>query len=510
MRIRVLGLRYTSTDPPGTFTPRDLDFTALVSWLRRAYPVAEVISSHAVIDATATVPFTCEDTNAQLAAIRTLDVSAGTDPRTHYIGQVADGGFFLRGCSSGLPVTADPTVVASSPCGSASFGWDFDGTYGDWYGGHELGHTFGRLHPGFCGESADDRQNYPFQSGQIADGPDTFVGFDVGDPALNLPMKARPGMQWHDVMTYCDRQWMSNYTYEGIRRRLVAENALVAGAPQPEGPSSPALAPLTVVPVAGRPGPPGSAGGRPDERFPSLAVTPAPPPEAAPALRAAEAAPEGGQLVSVVGTVNLTRREGGIRFVNPVTPLAARSAPPAGAPGPDGVTAGPDGGAGPNGGSTVLLRIRQADGAPPREVPVTVRLASELGPGDDRTGLVDAVVPLGADPEAIELVVGGQVVDTFRPGGPPQPLRAARHAQARPGTFQLALDFEQQPDPGQTFAAQVSTDDGGTWQTIGVGLKDPLIQVDRSQFRPGDRVRLRIITTNGFTSTTVDVQQIQV
>ncbi|MET7645870.1 hypothetical protein ABZS83_20005 [Streptomyces sp. NPDC005426] len=503
LRIRVFGLRYTLGSPPVTFSPEDRDFTALVSWLKRAYPVAEVINSHTVIDAAAAPPFKCEDTNAQLAAIRALDISAGGDRRTHYLGQVADGGFFLRGCSSGLPASPDPSTVASSPCGSASFGWDFDGTYGDWYGSHELGHTFGRRHPGFCGESADDRQNYPFQDGQLADGPDTFVGFDVGDPALNLPMKARPGMQWHDVMTYCDRQWVSSYTYEGIRRRLVAEDSLVAGAPPPEGTpaaAAPTPAPLTVFPVAG---PPEPAGGRPDERFPNLSVTRVAPEAEERAFRAAGAAPEGEQLVSVVGMVNLTQREGGIRFVNPVTPLAAQPAQLVGAA-PDGETAGPDGG------TPVVLRILQADGTAPREIPVAVKPASELGPNDDRTGLVDTVVPVGPSPEAIELVVGGQVVDTFRPGSAPPALRAARHASAGDRAFGLALDFDNGPEAGQTFAAQVSTDGGSTWQTIGVGLKEPLIQVDRSQFRPGQQVQLRIITTNGFTSSAADIQTIQV
>ena len=501
LRIRVIGLRYTLGTPPVTFSPRDRDFTALVSWLKRAYPVAEVVNSHTVIDAVAAPPFTCEDTNAQLAAIRALDVSAGGDRRTHYLGQVADGGFFLRGCSSGLPTTPDPATVASSPCGSASFGWDFDGTYGDWYGSHELGHTFGRRHPGFCGESADDRQNYPFQNGQLADGPDTFVGFDTGDPALALPMKARPGMQWHDVMTYCDRQWVSSYTYEGIRLRLSAEDSVMAGTPPPGTPVAAARtpAPLTVVPVAG---PPEPVGGRPDERFPHLSVARAAPETEGRAFRTGAAGPDGEQLISLVGTVNLTRRSGSIRFVNPVTSLAAPPARPAGAA-PDGESAGPDGG------TPVVLRIRQTDGTA-RELPVTVRPPSELGPNDDRTGLVDAVVPAGPGPEAIELVVAGQVVDTFRPGGAPPALRAARHASTEAGTFGLALDFDDGPRAGQTFAAQVSTDGGDSWQTIGVGLTEPLIQIDRSQFRPGQQVQLRIITTNGFTSSTADIQTIQV
>ncbi|MFF0416109.1 hypothetical protein ACFYUY_37480 [Kitasatospora sp. NPDC004745] len=501
LRVRVFGLRYADGDPPTTHTPRDLDYTALISWLKRAYPVAEVISSHTVIDVTAAAPFVCNDTNAQLAAIRALDISAGGDRRTHYIGQVADGGFFMRGCSSGVPAAPDPATVASSPCGAADWGWDFDGVYSDWYGGHELGHTFGRRHPGFCGESPDDLLGYPFPNGQLADGPATFAGFDVGDPKLGVPMAAMAGVVWHDVMTYCNRQWMSSYTYEGIRRRLVAEEALAVGGPQP----APVPAPPAPVPAAA----PAreelrvtrSYGGRPDERFPQLSVTAVAPAPAARAMhREAVGGPEpaGEQLVSVVGTVDLTRREGGIRFVNPVTAAAAQ---------PDQAAEG----AAPNGEVPVVLRVRQGDGAPARDFPVTVKLGSDPDPGEDRTGLVDAVVPVGPSPASIELVVGGQVVDTFRPGGPPPPLLAARHAGSADGAFGLDLDFGGRvPEPGQTFAAQVSTDGGVTWQTIGVGLKDPRVQIDRRQFQPGQQVQLRIITTNGFTSSTSDVESIRV
>ena len=48
----------------------------------------------------------------------------------------------------------------------------------------------------------------------------------MGDASLGISMRALPGPQWHDVMTYCDRQWMSSYTYDGIRQRLLAEDAL--------------------------------------------------------------------------------------------------------------------------------------------------------------------------------------------------------------------------------------------------------------------------------------------
>jgi hypothetical protein len=225
LRVRILGMRYQQGSPLVAFVPSSLDFALLVSWLGRAYPVGQVISSQTVIDATASPPFGCGDINAQVAAIRALDMSAGGDPRTHYYGMVSDGGFFMRGCAAGIPATADPSTVASGPTGPATWGWDFDGSYGDWYGGHELGHTFGRRHPGFCGETQDDLQNYPFANGQLAGSADSFVGFDVGDPAQGLPMTALPGQSWHDVMTYCNYLWLSPYTYRGILDRLIAEGS---------------------------------------------------------------------------------------------------------------------------------------------------------------------------------------------------------------------------------------------------------------------------------------------
>ena len=54
-----------------------------------------------------------------------------------------------------------------------------------------------------------------------------------------------------------------------------------------------------------------------------------------------------------------------------------------------------------------------------------------------------------------------------------------------------------------SFAVQVSTDHGRTWQTVGVGLKEPSLTLDRSQFTPGQEIYVRVIATNGFTSSVV-------
>ncbi|WP_144440827.1 hypothetical protein [Streptomyces roseifaciens] len=489
LRVRILGLRYHSGTPPVVHAPRTLDFQGLISWLKRAYPVSRVISSTAIVDANASPPFQYGTANAQLAALRALDISEGADPRTHYYGMVGDGGFFMRGGAAGIPTAPDPGTVASGPAGPADFGWDFDGTYGDWYGAHELAHTFGRLHPGYCNQTEDDLQNYPFEQGLISDTNHGFVGFDVGDPALNIPMAALPGLRWHDVMTYCNFQWLSSYTYEGVRNRLVAEDG-TAGAPT--GGASPTGATA-----------PGGSGGRPDERFPVRPVVSSPE-AASPAGGAAGGAARGAagpdahadKYVSVVARANLTTGQGSIQFVNPVSALAA-----------------PSGQSAAGGETTAILRVIQAGGAAPREYPVKVKVDSELEPDDDRTGLVDAVVPIGPQAEAIELVIAGEPVDVFQASGPPPALRATRHTGTEEGAMGLALEFDrglEEEAPTTTYSAQVSTDGGTTWRTIAVGMRDPVIHVDRGQFRPGDNVQVRIITTNGFTSSSAVTESFRV
>jgi hypothetical protein len=459
LRVRVLAVRYSQQisppAPASTFLATANDLQHLQSWLRRAYPVADVIWSTATIDANAAAPFTSGDINAQLAAIRAQDMAAGGDKRTHYYGIVSDGGFFMRGSAAGIPATADPSTVASGPTGPATWGWDFDGSYGDWYGGHELGHTFGRKHPGFCGESHDDPA-YPYTAGQLASSDSSFVGFDLGDTSLGIPLTALPGTTWHDVMTYCNTQWLSDYTYSGIRSRLADEDALPAG-PVP-----------AAVPV-----PQMAAGGRPDERFPDAA--------------GAHQAVLGRNLISVVASINLTSGQGKFEYVQPV---------------PSGEASGLD----PH--SPIVVRALRADGHLLRDYPVAVKLNSELGPGDEHIGLVDTVVPIDPDARVLELIVHGRTADTFQATGAQPPSRkSAKLVAMEEGAVVLAWEPGAPPEPTHTYTVQVSTDGGLTWQTLAVGLTEPNVRIDRSQFAPGQTVQVRVIATDGFSRSEVTTEQ---
>ena len=279
LRIRVVSFRHQGGNPVREFEPRALDHEMFASWLRRAFPVANVNISRVTTDAARVWPFSAIDINAQLTAMRNLDVASGGDPLTHYIGMVADGGgrTFMRGRASAIPTVSDPSAVASAPVGAAMYPWDTDGSYGDWYASHELAHTFGRTHLGTaCGDSPGD-PDYPFPEGALSGADDAFVGVDVGDSALGLPMRIYRGSSARDVMSYCDPIWMSSYTYDAIRQRIVDE----AGA---AGPAIPVFLEIDMA--------------------------------------------EPGRWLSVVGTVDLTDRRGSIDFVQPLVAADVPAAVP--------------------------------------------------------------------------------------------------------------------------------------------------------------------------------------
>jgi hypothetical protein len=437
LRLHVINLRYTTGTPAVTYNAAASDLAHLQSWLRRAYPIPNVVFSSVTVDATAAWPFDSGQANAQVAAIRALDMASGGDQKTHYYGIVSDGAGFMRGSAAGIPGTPDPSTVASGPTGSNNWGWDNDGSYGDWYGGHELGHTFGRFHPGFCGESHDDAA-YPFTAGQLANADDAFVGVDLGDSTLGITPVALPGTGWHDVMTYCATQWLSSYTYEGVRDRLVAEAALFPGA------------------------------------VPAGAVM-------------------GDPLVHVSGVVNLTKKSGTIQYV---TPLPGPAVPAAEDPeSPIEIRAIDSGGA--THGYQVALK---PDLCRLPDEDETGLVDAIIDVPDSTTSfelLLDgqqiATFEVGADPGPPPKHVELKTAEPATRGG---------DETADETSWKLSWDDGARAERGvaeanQSYVVQASTDEGASWKTLAVGAKRKSIDVDPSDFADAGQVRFRILTTNG-------------
>ncbi len=183
------------------------------------YPISQLITSRRTFfDGSITTTPDAGYVNSCLQWSRnTYD---GGAPGWKYYGLVADAGGFMRGNSGSIPSgqasgPAGVPGVNANPAGAS--GWDTDGTYADWYGTHELGHTLERYHAEFCG--AGGGRSYPYPNGIIG-GPSTnmtrYFGFDAGDAGAGITTRVVPNT-WTDNMSYCASEWISDFTYTGIR-----------------------------------------------------------------------------------------------------------------------------------------------------------------------------------------------------------------------------------------------------------------------------------------------------
>ena len=111
--------------------------------------------------------------------------------------------------------------------GKAALSWDFLPTASDVVA-HELGHNFGRFHAP-CGVTSGVDQNYP-TTGDYSGGYIGQYGIDLSTMSLKSPKF------FTDVMGYCSRKWISDYTYFFMMRWLIdhpAQASVTSAAVQP-------------------------------------------------------------------------------------------------------------------------------------------------------------------------------------------------------------------------------------------------------------------------------------
>jgi hypothetical protein len=525
LRLRLVGLRYSKLLPSGVrreVAPSAADFDYIESWIRRAYPISSLEVTRIVIPLPAEVRLNCEEVNAELSQLRDEDIEQRvSDERTYYYGVVADGaapgtpGYrrpeFMRGCASLNPAAPDANFIASGPTGAPApdlFGWDTDGIYGDWYAAHEVAHLLGRKHPGKCSESSDDPE---VRTQFIGDEGRLYVGLDVGDHALSFERAVREGEVWTDVMTYCDNQWISKHTYEGIYRKLalVSPAGASAAGPGPNhvSPAGPGLSASAEAPAERR---------SEAERL-SLSL---PPPAAAPARATARAAavgdgdpqpaqtpsPAGKQFIRIAATVNVTKRTGRLPTPSPAEgPGANRGA--AGVP--------------PYPRAQVVLKGKAGATLGEHALPILLNSDRDVAKGEDLRGNLGATIPLPEGTEAVELYLVGDdegrpteptLLATYENDGVKPELRnlsakpQAGGAGPEASAFPLEVTWEATGSAKVRYKVEVSTDGLKAdsplkrWVTVANNLSQNLTKIPRlDEQAPGlKEIQVRVTAYNGF------------
>jgi hypothetical protein len=446
-RLRIIGMQYVLGTPPAMQAPRALDFALFQSWVQRAYPAGTFEVSTSMATSNSAWPFDCNASNAQLSAIRATEVGAGRDPHTHYVALVINAGGFMRGCASGVPDSPDTTVVASSPTGNTASGprpngvlGDTDGSFGDWYGGHELAHQFGRAHPGFCNNNSHDDDSFPNPNGQISDNLQTYVGLDKGDTANAVQQKIISPFAF-DIMTYCNQpQWFSAYNYLAVLQRFRAENNLAA---------------LMRVAATG------------------VAVA------ASTTLVANEAMV--GDFVSIVASVNLSRNTGAIRHVDHVT----RATVPVDQPN-----------------QIASVQLRDKSGKVIQSFPAWVRLDTDIPAGQDQTGLVQVIVPVEPTAAHVDLILRGKLLDTRAISAHAPIVKelklTTRELRYGTGVQRVLTWVGSDPDRDKlTYMVQISGE-RESWETIAVGLRQTQLVLTDQQLQGPPYRRVRIIANDGY------------
>lgn len=196
------------------FLPSQFHIDHLTDWLREAYPLNTMQVQQRTLYQGIDLP-NCRTINANLAAIRLQDLTTNWVIRgTHYYGMVDDrGGVMPVSCAADIPAfVASGATGTPAPTGKYRSGWDTDGSYGDFLGGHELGHAYGRRHTRCLGGEGGPDDNYPHPDGRISP---TLTG-DTAIYGINVDSKAIYSPLWKDVMSYCEFVWISDYTYEHL------------------------------------------------------------------------------------------------------------------------------------------------------------------------------------------------------------------------------------------------------------------------------------------------------
>jgi hypothetical protein len=209
MGVTVVPIAYTCTSGGSGTTRPASPYDYLVDYTYRVYPVPSIqLFTHAALPHSGPcyngVPKpTADDWSVMLTNVTNAWLDDGS-PNSYYYG--------LLHIYCGSSCTAGAGWVGGY---KAAIG--FDG-FGSQHSGaskthaHEVGHNHGRHHAPGC-DATDPDPSYPYVSGgkgYIGNAAHPNYGFDINSLGIY------PYSSYYDFMSYCEPEWVSDYTYEAL------------------------------------------------------------------------------------------------------------------------------------------------------------------------------------------------------------------------------------------------------------------------------------------------------
>lgn len=212
--LTIVPIQYTHT-PNGRTYPAPMRDT-ISDWIMRAYPISSVN-----VRLRAPISFTGDlrsggEWERLLNLITAIWRTDGAPSSRVYYGLVPIASGSDRWFSSGIAgigwigLRTSVGLDLTSPADAAGQ-----------LAAHEIGHNLWRYHAP-CGVSGDPQQPFPYANGSI--GPDVY-GLDISRARVWSP--GAPD-NTKDLMSYCQPQWVSDFTYQGLLSNQRVYGASVA------------------------------------------------------------------------------------------------------------------------------------------------------------------------------------------------------------------------------------------------------------------------------------------
>jgi hypothetical protein len=152
------------------------------------------------------------DWNGALDSVRSKRQSDAPAADVYYFGMLAPTDSFNSFCGRGCTAGVGFVVTTNDASHRAAVGLGWASTQSLITMAHEVGHNHGRQHSPCVpqgGSISGVDPNYPYQGGAIS-----VWGYNSQTKMLVNPMGVT------DIMGYCNNQWISDYTYEGLVKRV--------------------------------------------------------------------------------------------------------------------------------------------------------------------------------------------------------------------------------------------------------------------------------------------------